>query len=124
MSVNTDIPTSESLFGKSITDLQENVVVGDNTITGTLKYVTGYTGFSGDTSLQNGNFLALKMTSQIEGATIQVKLTNTVTLDSDGQIVLRIADKDTQKITVTVTKNGLTYATKTYSLTGLVCEDS
>lgn len=110
------------LLGKEADDLQEDVEVANGAITGTLKYVTGYTGFSGDVSEQSGNYLALKVTA-IEGATITVELINgtvghPVTLDEDGMIVIRIADKTTQSVEVVATKDSLS-ETQRFSLTGL-----
>ena len=97
----------------------------DDDISGTLLYVDDYTGFSGDPELQTGNFLALKFECPgISGAQIVVKLTNPVTLDSDGCIVLRIRDKDTQTITVTASKEGYESVTKVFTLTGLTCNES
>lgn len=49
------------VFGKSVSELQDNVVVADGAITGTLKYVTGYTEFSSNPALQEGNFLAVNL---------------------------------------------------------------
>ena len=46
---------SDNVLGKATSDLQDNVVVGANSITGTLKYVTGYTGFSSKVEEQSGN---------------------------------------------------------------------
>ena len=123
MSVDTNIPEGVSLFGKELDDLQENIVIGDTGISGTLKYVTGYTGFSGDPDLQQGNFLALHVNVPAD-ATVTVKLTNTVTLDEDRTIVLRIADKSSQTITIVVSKAGAESITKTFSLTGLTCNES
>lgn len=123
MSVDTSIPEGVSLFGKELDDLQENIVIGDTGISGTLKYVTGYTGFSGDPDLQQGNFLALHVNVP-DDATVTVKLTNTVTLDEDRTIVLRIADKSSQTITIVVSKAGAESITKTFSLTGLTCNES
>lgn len=109
------------LFGKDCDDLQTGIEVGTNGITGTLKYVEGYTGFdASNPELQSGNYIALKCESD-EGATITVKVTNPVTLDPDGMVVLRIADKASQTITVVATKDGKS-TTKVYSLTGLTCE--
>lgn len=120
------VPITDStvdLFGVDCTDLQDNIVIGsDNTISGTLKAVTGYTGFSGDETLQSGNYIALKATANVSGTTITAKLTNTVTLDADGMIVLRIADKSTQKITFVASKSGYNTVTKTFTLTGLTCQ--
>lgn len=104
--------------------MQTDVVVGNDAITGTLKYVTGYTGFSGDPELQNGNFIALKVTAET-GTTVQMKLDggvgDWVTLDSDMNIVIRVTDKDTQRVLVKATKDGVT-VTDSFSLSGMTVE--
>ena len=88
--------------------MQTNVVVGDADITGTLKYVTGYTGFSSNPSEQSGNYLALKFDFIPEDAVTTVEVVGgtkgPVTLDNDKNIVLLIKNKDSQTIKVTVTK--------------------
>lgn len=97
--------------------------MGDEAITGTLKYVTGYTGFDeSHPELQEGNFIVLKCESDVEDVTFTVTVTNPVTLDPDGIVVLRIADKATQTITVVASKEGYESVTKVYALTGLTCE--
>lgn len=114
-----------SVFGKTVSDLQSNVVVGETSITGTLKYVTGYTEFSSETSEQSGNYLVLKLAVDPADAVTTVEVVGgtkgPVTLDSDMNIVLLIRNKDTQSIKVTVTK-GKESVVKTYSLTGLTLE--
>ena len=95
------------------------------TITGTLNYVTGYTGFSGETELQSGNYLALAFTSDV-GAVVTFELINghsgPVTLDSDMNIVVRLEDKDTQKAKIVAKKSGKRIAEYILDLSGLVCE--
>ena len=123
MSINTDISASEDLFGKVVADLQSNISVGASAITGELNYVTDYTGFSGDTSLQSGNYLALHCeVPNVDGVTLVAELVGgtygPVTLDADGIIVFRIANTS-QKVKVTASKTGYTSVTKTYTLTGL-----
>lgn len=92
-----------------------------------MKHVTGYTGFSSNTSEQEGNYLALKVDADSEDAIVTVELVGgtkgPVTLDEDMNIVLLIKnkDKDTQSIKVTV-NDGEDSATKTYGLTGLTLE--
>lgn len=113
---------SETILGKSVADLQTNVIVNDGFITGTLKYVSDYTGYSGDTEEQKGNFLALKL-SDTTGATSTCELINgplgrPITFDSDRQVVVRVTNKATQKIRITSTLNGETVS-KTYSLSSL-----
>lgn len=121
---DTDISAEENLLGKTVGDLQEDITVLSQSITGTLKYVSDYTGFSESVELQSGYFLALH--TSCEGAdTITVEVINgsgrVATLDSDGISVVRIADKDTQKIKFVATKGTYT-RTRIYSLTDLTLE--
>lgn len=125
MSVDADIPASEDLFGKTVSDLQSNVAISGKAITGTLKYVDNYTGFSSKPEEQSGNYLvihaadpkATSVTVEVLGGTSGPR-----TLDSDGLIVLRIADKNTQRIEVKSYDGVSVKDTKTYSLTGLTLE--
>ncbi|MBP5596081.1 MAG: phage major capsid protein [Pseudobutyrivibrio sp.] len=116
---------SSVLLGKAVSSLQEDVVVHDKFIKGTLKYVTGYTGFSGDADEQSGNYLALHFDVS-DGATTTVQLLggshkDPVTLDNDNNCVFRITDRNTQRIKV-VTTLGDDTITKIYSLAGLSIE--
>lgn len=90
-----------------------------------MKHVTGYTGFSSNTSEQEGNYLALKVDADSEDAVATVELVGgtkgPVTLDDDMNIVLLIKNKDTPSIKVTV-DNGENSTTKTYGLIGLTLE--
>ena len=114
------------MLGKAVSALQTGVIVNDKFIKGTLHYVTDYTGFSDQEALQSGNYLALKFEVS-DGATTTVQLIgnpdnpNPVTLDNDNNIVLRITDKNKQKIKV-VTTLGSDVVTKMFSLTGLELE--
>ena len=125
MSVDADIPASEDLFGKTVSDLQSNVAFGASGITGTLKYVENYTGFSSKTDEQQGNYLALHAADpKADSVTVEVLggTSGPRTLDSDGLIVLLIRNKNTQKVQVKSYKDGAVKDTKTYSLTGLTLE--
>ena len=90
-----------------------------------MKHVTGYTGFSSNTSEQEGNYLALKVDADSEDAIVTVELVGgtkgPVTLDDDMNIVLLIKNKDTQSIKVTTIHNEES-VTKTYGLSGLTLE--
>ena len=86
--------------------MQSGVSVEDNEIYGTLNYVTGYTGFSGDPALQEGNYMALKFDTDDEDDVITVELTNgvtgqPVTLDSDRNMGVRVTNPRNQKPKVT-----------------------
>ena len=124
MTVDVDIASGTDLFGKTVSDLQSDIVIGSDEITGTLNYIDDYTGFSGDPSLQTGNFIAIHASvPDVEGVTITVKVTNPVTLDDDGIAVLRIANKDSQTITVVASKDGSASVEKVFDLSGLTCEE-
>ena len=84
------------MLGKLASELQSNLVVSLGEATGTLKYVTGYTGFSGNPEEQAGNYIALKVNGVPEGATVKYQKVGgsaePVTLDSDRNIVIRVTD--------------------------------
>ena len=122
MSLSADIETSVDLLGKIVTDLQDEVTVSGDTISGTLAYIDDYTGFSGDVSEQVGHFLAVVCTAD-EGDTITLDLIGgthgPVTLDEDGICIIRITNKDTQKLKYTATSADGSTETRIWNLTGL-----
>lgn len=113
------------LFGKAVNELQSDMVVADDEVTGTLKYVNGYVDFSSNTSEQSGNYLALKIEAEPAEAETVVELVGgtkgPVALDDDMNIVLLIKNKYTQSIKVTTTHNEESI-TKIYGLSGLTLE--
>lgn len=108
------VPGSENLFGKDVSELQENIKIRDNVVSGTLKYVKGYNDFSSIVEEQSGNYLALKFDEATKGSTVKVKVTKESTLTDDGIIVLRLKNTETP-ITVTIDDN----EPQTLQLTGL-----
>lgn len=125
MSVRAITDNTIDLFGKTVNDLQTGVSVTSDAITGTLKYVSDYTGFSSKTAEQSGNYLALHAeVPGVDNVTIKVTVTKPSTLDADGDIVLRIADKDSQTVTVVASKAGYESVTKTFGLSGLTTESA
>lgn len=122
LSVDANIATDVDLLGKTVTDFQNKIIIGRNTIRGTLNHVENFTAFSGDPALQSGNYIVIHAeVPEVEDATITVKVTNPVTLDSDGIAILRIADKNSQTITVVASKDGYESVTKVFRLNQLVC---
>ena len=118
LSVDADISGETDLLGKSITDLQEDITVSDDAITGTLKFATGYTGFSGDENLQSGNYIVLHAEAD-QGAVISAEVIGghfgPVTLDTDGILIARI-ESTSQSIRFVGMKAGKITAVKTLSL--------
>lgn len=106
------------LLGKKANDLQSDIKV-DTTdginVTGTSKYVTGYTGWSSVAEDQEGNYIALKLTTDSKEA-IQFKSVDGTdngykTLDSDGILIWRISknkDGNVKPIEVKVGKDNFT----------------
>lgn len=114
------------LFGKTVNELQSGIVISNGEITGTLKHVTGYTGFSSVAEDQEGHYLALKINDEPEGAVTTVEVVNgdkgPVTLDEDRNIVLLIRDNEAQSVEVVTTYDGET-VTQEYGLSGLTLEE-
>ena len=118
------------LFGKIVSDLQENVVVADSAITGTLKYVTGYTGFSSNSAEQEGNFLAVNLANNDYSQFSSVKIgldpstgSGLVEIieDPDKNGVFRISNSSQVfKIVSTDATTGLN--TQEFSLSGLALQ--
>lgn len=111
------------VLGKTVAELQSGVTISGSTISGTLNNIDGYTGFSGNVAEQSGHYLVIRADTGNASDTITVELIggtvgHPVTLDSDRNIVLRIANTSTQSVKVVAT-NGKRTVTKSYSLTGL-----
>lgn len=95
---------------------------GSDSVTGTLKHVTDYTGFSGSVAEQSGNYLVFHAeVPDVDGVTITAKITKTSTLDDDGIGVFRIVDK-TKKLVITASKTGYESVVKEFKLNGLTLQ--
>lgn len=115
------------MFGHTVSDLQSDVAVTGNKITGTLKYTdTGelpeYWGA--------GYFLALKFSNADPHAeSLKVGLdpsegSGLVELDEDMNAVMKITDKDEQKFVTLVSDGPTGNATRTeYDLSELVLQE-
>lgn len=118
---------STDLFGKTASELQTNIAIGEDTISGKLLYVENYTGFSSNLSEQQGNYLALKVEADVSGAKLSAELlggkSGEKVLDSDGLIVFKVSNGDSQSVKVTATKDKDTVV-KVYSLKGLELVDA
>lgn len=122
------VPGSSVLFGTDVSDIQDSIVVGDNAITGTLKFLSGgqIAGYWGD-----GNFIALQFDNIDPNATsVKVGLDPSmgsglveIINDPDKNGVFKVTDKDTQKFKI-VTSDGTHTKTKTYDLSGLTVLNS
>lgn len=109
--LNVEVPTGATTVGnKTVNDLQDSIEVNGTELLGVSNYVTGFNMFP---NTPNGNFIALKFTSD-NGVTIKTKLVNAKettdwqTLDSDGIMIVRITDKTTQSLIVRAEKDGKT----------------
>jgi hypothetical protein len=98
LTVDADISDSVDLLGKVASDLQSDIAITDGVVTGTLKYVEGYTGWSTDPAEQEGNYIALHFAvADVTGASIYVRFpsgSNKKYLvdPADGLVVSRITE--------------------------------
>ena len=125
LTADADIDPTEDLFGKYVTDLQSDVEIDGTSVSGILNYIDDYSsaGYTGEEA--SGNYFVLHFSvPDVEDVEIQTTTNGrTVTLDDDGILIARVADKDSQTITVVASKDGFTNVTKTYELSGLICDD-
>lgn len=119
MSVDADIKDSVDLFGKVASDLQSGIVVGNNGVSGTLKYIADYSSAYGP-GMDSGNYIVLHYATEEEGSTITCELiggtTGPVTLDPDGINITRVTNKSTQTIKVVASKEGYSDTVRYISL--------
>ena len=111
-------------YGKTVSELQSNVQISGTAISGTLNYVTGYTGFNGaEPTEQAGNFLALDFSAEPFPNPCTVELVGgnkgPVALTSDDHFCVFRVTANTQSI-----KLGANGGTKTFTLTGLTLTPS
>lgn len=86
---------SATMLGKSVSDFvsADTVILEDGTVNGTLRYITGFTEFSGETEEQSGNYFPLVLSET--GVTMTLKK-NGVTIAGkenipfDPEILLRV----------------------------------
>lgn len=110
-------------YGKAVSDLQTDVAIGsDGAITGTLKYVTGYTEFSSQVEEQSGNYLALTLKAEPHDViTVSIGERGPVDVTEDGYLVIRLSDtSDPLEVTVT---HGADSATTAFDISGLTLEE-
>lgn len=112
------------VFETAVSDIQTGVSVTGNNITGTLKWLTegAIPGYWGD-----GNFIVLAFDNFSTGLTyadVKVGLHNSagsglVTLDSDKMAVMKITDKNNQKVMVVQEDASGNKHTQYFNLDGL-----
>ena len=61
-------------MNKKVSDLQENVALNGESITGKLNYVTDFEDFSSNEDEQKGNFLVIKVDEATKGKTVTAEL--------------------------------------------------
>lgn len=112
--------TTTQLLGKSLSDIQTDVEIENGKVTGTAKYISGWTAFSGDPALQSGHFLALHAdVPDVAGVTYKAKLTNEVTLDNDQIVIFFLDGREGKPFIFTASKDGFSSAVRTLDWSGL-----
>ena len=125
LAADVDIDPTEDLFGKTVGDFQSDIEIDGTSVSGILNYIDDYSaaGYTGDEAY--GNYIVLHFSvPNVDDVVIQTTTNSrTVTLDPDGILIAHIADKDSQTIEVVASKEGYESVTKTYELSGLICEE-
>lgn len=116
------------MWSKKVSELQSDIQITGNKITGTLHYISGFTDFSSIPEQQEGHYLVTKYTPDPEDADVHVLKTDGTVGDqildpSDLTLVSWITNKDTQKIQVYVEKDGVRSETTEFDLSGLILEE-
>lgn len=122
LTIDVDVAADTDLLGKVIGDLQSDIHIYRDSIEGTLNYVDDYSGFSGDPTEQVGHFIVLHATvPDVTGYEISVvsPTGKTVTLDSDGILILHVWDKY-GVVSFTASKDGEEDYTRSFDLSRLV----
>lgn len=125
LKVDFNIAENEDLLGKVVADLQKNTGVSAARIIGTLKYVEDYTGFSGDSELQEGNYLAIHVPNNLDADHITVQFTgrDEVTLDPDGLHIQRFPEAIAELAVRAYDADNKIIEMIRYDLSGIVLED-
>lgn len=120
------LESSESVLDKQATELGSDVTVAGDAITGTLTKVTGFTMYSSESTEQEGNYLAFKVTKLPKDSTATAVVTGgkkeAQSVAVNTPMCFRVSNKDSQKLEVTVTTNDQRTGKKTYDLSGLTLE--
>lgn len=116
---------TDTVYGYTVSDLGENILVGDNAISGTLKYVSSGT-LASDWGA--GNFLPITFDADDWGKYTSVKvgldpsagsgLVELIGHLDDLKSTFKITDKNMQKLVIVATDGNAT-KTKVYDLSGL-----
>lgn len=118
---------SGEVFSKSVEDLQTSIEVSDNKITGTLNYVSDFTGFSDKSYEQVGNFLALDVKTNVGSADVTVELLGGTSpickKDESGAWVMRVTNVKSQSIRISAI-DGRDSKTQIYALSDLQVKDA
>lgn len=116
---------------KLVSDLQtsDTAISTDNVVSGTLKYVSGFTDFSPDETLQSGHYFAYDVSVIPTDATVVVTNvggdndggTATLSYPDDMWMITRVSDTS-QAIKIEATLTNGNVVTETITLTGLTLE--
>lgn len=120
--LDTTIATDYDLLGKVVSDLQKDVVIGDEFIKGTLHYIEDWEAFGDDNN--DGWFLAVHVsldedTAALPGLSVKI---NGAELDPSDYIFIGHVKNQEGHLTLTVGATDKTSVIKTYTLKYLTYE--
>ena len=120
--LDTTIASDYDLLGKVVSDLQEDVVIGDEFIKGTLHYIENWEAFGDDTN--DGWFIAVHVTldegtAALPGLSVKI---NGAELDPSDYIYIGHVKNKEGRFTLTVSATGKREVSKSYTVKYLTYE--
>lgn len=126
LTVQPDDPTT-TRYGKLISSIQDKVYINDHSIQGELAYISNWTGYSADSTINTGNFIGIKIVPSASARTYVKTIgglsdANWIDFGEDDYVVVKVLNNNQKICFKTVINEGQTneeVIEKTYSCSGL-----
>ena len=126
LTVQPDDPTT-TRYGKLISSIQDKVYINDHSIQGELAYISNWTGYSADTTVNTGNFIGIKIVPSASAKTYVKTIgglsdANWIDFGDDDYVVVKVLNNNQKICFKTVINEGQAneeVIEKTYSCSGL-----
>lgn len=126
LTVQPDDPTT-TRYGKLISSIQDKVYINDHSIQGELAYISNWTGYDADPTINTGNFLGIKIVPSASAKTYVKTIgglsdANWIDFGDDDYVVVKVLNNNQKICFKTVINEGQSneeVIEKTYSCSGL-----
>lgn len=126
LTVQPDDPTT-TRYGKLISSIQDKVYINDHSIQGELAYISNWTGYDTDPTINTGNFIGIKIVPSASAKTYVKTIgglsdANWIDFGDDDYVVVKVLNNNQKICFKTVINEGQSneeVIEKTYSCSGL-----